>query len=225
MLILCYMDKMKILVVDDELDICAILKFNLEKAGFEVSTAQSAEDALEKDINSYDLLLLDVMMEGMSGFDLAKMLKQKPQTKDIPIIFITAKDTADDAVNGLDLGADDYISKPFSIKEVISRVKAVLRRTRSDSTSGGIEIDDEKKSVKVDGKPVSLSRTEYDLLKLLVHNPGKVFSRSDLISAIWPANVIVTERTVDVSITRLRKKIGEYGEKIVSRHGFGYCFE
>jgi DNA-binding response OmpR family regulator len=219
------MEKMKILVVDDELDICAILKFNLEKAGFEVFTSQSAEDALEKDINSYDLLLLDVMMEGMSGFDLAKILKQKPQTKDIPIIFITAKDTADDAVNGLDLGADDYISKPFSIKEVISRVKAVLRRTRSDSTSGGIEIDDEKKSVKVDGKPVSLSRTEYDLLKLLVHNPGKVFSRSDLISAIWPANVIVTERTVDVSITRLRKKIGEYGEKIVSRHGFGYCFE
>lgn len=218
------MDKMKILVVDDELDICAILKFNLEKAGFEVSTAQSAEDAIEKGMNSYDLLLLDVMMEGMSGFDLAKILKQKPQTKDIPIIFITAKDTADDAVNGLDLGADDYISKPFSIKEVISRVKAVLRRTRSDSTSGGIEIDDEKKSVKVDGKPVSLSRTEYDLLKLLVHNPGKVFSRSDLISAIWPANVIVTERTVDVSITRLRKKIGEYGEKIVSRHGFGYCF-
>lgn len=216
---------MKILVVDDELDICAILKFNLEKAGFEVSTAQSAEDALEKGMNSYDLLLLDVMMEGMSGFDLAKILKQKPQTKDIPIIFITAKDTADDAVNGLDLGADDYISKPFSIKEVISRVKAVLRRTRSDSTSGGIEIDDEKKSVKVDGRPVSLSRTEYDLLKLLAHNPGKVFSRSDLISAIWPANVIVTERTVDVSITRLRKKIGEYGEKIVSRHGFGYCFE
>ena len=164
-------------------------------------------------------------MEGMSGFDLAKMLKQKPQTKDIPIIFITAKDTADDAVNGLDLGADDYISKPFSIKEVISRVKAVLRRTSSDSASGGIEIDDEKKSVKVDGRPVSLSRTEYDLLKLLAHNPGKVFSRSDLISAIWPANVIVTERTVDVSITRLRKKIGEYGEKIVSRHGFGYCFE
>ncbi|MBP3236563.1 MAG: response regulator transcription factor [Candidatus Cryptobacteroides sp.] len=219
------MDKMKILVVDDELDICAILKFNLEKAGFEVSTAQSAEDALEKGMNSYDLLLLDVMMEGMSGFDLAKMLKQKPQTKDIPIIFITAKDTADDAVNGLDLGADDYISKPFSIKEVISRVKAVLRRTSSDSASGGIEIDDEKKSVKVDGRPVSLSRTEYDLLKLLAHNPGKVFSRSDLISAIWPANVIVTERTVDVSITRLRKKIGEYGEKIVSRHGFGYCFE
>lgn len=219
------MEKMKILVVDDELDICAILKFNLEKAGFEVSTAQSAEDALEKGMNSYDLLLLDVMMEGMSGFDLAKMLKQKPQTKDIPIIFITAKDTADDAVNGLDLGADDYISKPFSIKEVISRVKAVLRRTSSDSASGGIEIDDEKKSVKVDGRPVSLSRTEYDLLKLLAHNPGKVFSRSDLISAIWPANVIVTERTVDVSITRLRKKIGEYGEKIVSRHGFGYCFE
>jgi DNA-binding response OmpR family regulator len=219
------MGKTKILVVDDESDICAILKFNLEKAGFDVATAQSAEEALEKGINSFNLLLLDVMMEGMSGFDLAKMLKQKPETKDIPIIFITAKDTADDAVVGLDIGADDYISKPFSIKEVISRVKAVLRRSRGDSASIGIEIDDDKKSVKVDGKPVSLSRTEYDLLKMLVHNPGKVFSRSDLISAIWPANVIVTERTVDVSITRLRKKIGEYGEKIVSRHGFGYCFE
>jgi two-component system alkaline phosphatase synthesis response regulator PhoP len=219
------MGKTKILVVDDESDICAILKFNLEKAGFDVATAQSAEEALEKGINSFNLLLLDVMMEGMSGFDLAKMLKQKPETKDIPIIFITAKDTADDAVAGLDIGADDYISKPFSIKEVISRVKAVLRRSRGDSASIGIEIDDDKKSVKVDGKPVSLSRTEYDLLKMLVHNPGKVFSRSDLISAIWPANVIVTERTVDVSITRLRKKIGEYGEKIVSRHGFGYCFE
>jgi two-component system alkaline phosphatase synthesis response regulator PhoP len=219
------MGKTKILVVDDESDICAILKFNLEKAGFDVTTAQSAEEALEKGINSFNLLLLDVMMEGMSGFDLAKMLKQKPETKDIPIIFITAKDTADDAVAGLDIGADDYISKPFSIKEVISRVKAVLRRSGGDSASIGIEIDDDKKAVKVDGKSVSLSRTEYDLLKLLVHNPGKVFSRSDLISAIWPANVIVTERTVDVSITRLRKKIGEYGEKIVSRHGFGYCFE
>lgn len=219
------MGKTKILVVDDESDICAILKFNLEKAGFDVTTAQSAEEALEKGINSFNLLLLDVMMEGMSGFDLAKMLKQKPETKDIPIIFITAKDTADDAVAGLDIGADDYISKPFSIKEVISRVKAVLRRSGGDSASIGIEIDDDKKAVKVDGKPVSLSRTEYDLLKMLVHNPGKVFSRSDLISAIWPANVIVTERTVDVSITRLRKKIGEYGEKIVSRHGFGYCFE
>jgi DNA-binding response OmpR family regulator len=219
------MGKTKILVVDDESDICAILKFNLEKAGFDVTTAQSAEEALENGINSFNLLLLDVMMEGMSGFDLAKMLKQKPETKDIPIIFITAKDTADDAVAGLDIGADDYISKPFSIKEVISRVKAVLRRSGGDSASIGIEIDDDKKAVKVDGKSVSLSRTEYDLLKLLVHNPGKVFSRSDLISAIWPANVIVTERTVDVSITRLRKKIGEYGEKIVSRHGFGYCFE
>lgn len=219
------MEKMKILVVDDESDICAILKFNLEKAGFDVSTAQSAEEALEKGISAFDLLLLDVMMEGMSGFDLAKILKQKQETKDIPIIFITAKDASEDAVTGLDLGADDYISKPFSVIEVISRVKAVLRRTRSEASAAGIEIDDEKKSVKVDGKPVSLSRTEYDLLKLLVNNQGKVFSRGDLISAIWPANVIVTERTVDVSITRLRKKIGEYGGKIVSRHGFGYCFE
>jgi DNA-binding response OmpR family regulator len=222
------MEKLKILAVDDEPDICDILKFNLEKAGYSVDTAQSAEEALSMGVNSYNLLLLDVMMEGVSGFELARKLKGDSSTKDIPIIFITAKDTEDDAVTGLDLGADDYISKPFSIREVISRVKAVLRRSGSEEVHDeidGLTIDDTRKAVVADGQQIQLSRTEYDVLRLLTSCPGKVFSRAELISKVWPENVVVTERTVDVCVARLRKKIGRFGERIVSRHGFGYCFE
>ena len=216
----------RILVVDDEEDICAILKFNLSKEGYEVATANSAEEALTLDIASFDLLLLDVMMGGMSGFELTGKLKTDPKTGGVPVIFITARDTEDDAVEGLDLGADDYISKPFSIREVISRVKAVLRRTATKADSrAGIFIDDEKKVVTVDGAAVALTRIEYEIFKLLFTNKGKVFPREDILSKVWPDDVIVTDRTVDVNITRLRKKIGEYGNRIVSRHGFGYLYE
>lgn len=216
----------RILVVDDEEDICAILKFNLSKEGYEVVTANSAEEALTLDIASFDLLLLDVMMGGMSGFELTGKLKTDPKTGGVPVIFITARDTEDDAVEGLDLGADDYISKPFSIREVVSRVKAVLRRTAAiPDASTGIFIDDEKKVVTVDGAAVALTRIEYEIFKLLFTNKGKVFPREDILSKVWPDDVIVTDRTVDVNITRLRKKIGEYGNRIVSRHGFGYLYE
>jgi len=216
----------RILVVDDEEDICAILKFNLSKEGYEVVTANSAEEALTLDIASFNLLLLDVMMGGMSGFELTHRLKADPATADVPVIFITARDTEDDAVEGLDLGADDYISKPFSIREVVSRVKAVLRRTAAiPDASTGIFIDDEKKVVTVDGAAVALTRIEYEIFKLLFTNKGKVFPREDILSKVWPDDVIVTDRTVDVNITRLRKKIGEYGNRIVSRHGFGYLYE
>ena len=216
----------RILVVDDEEDICAILKFNLSKEGYEVVTANSAEEALTLDIASFNLLLLDVMMGGMSGFELTGKLKTDPKTAGVPVIFITARDTEDDAVEGLDLGADDYISKPFSIREVVSRVKAVLRRTAAiPDASTGIFIDDEKKVVTVDGAAVALTRIEYEILKLLFTNKGKVFPREDILSKVWPDDVIVTDRTVDVNITRLRKKIGEYGNRIVSRHGFGYLYE
>lgn len=216
----------RILVVDDEEDICAILKFNLSKEGYEVVTANSAEEALTLDVASFDLLLLDVMMGGMSGFELTGKLKTDPKTGGVPVIFITARDTEDDAVEGLDLGADDYISKPFSIREVISRVKAVLRRTATKADSrAGIFIDDEKKVVTVDGAAVALTRIEYEIFKLLFTNKGKVFPREDILSKVWPDDVIVTDRTVDVNITRLRKKIGEYGNRIVSRHGFGYLYE
>lgn len=142
------------------------------------------------------------------------------------MIFITVRDTEDDAVEGLDLGADDYISKPFSIREVVSRVKAVLRRTAAiPDASTGIFIDDEKKVVTVDGAAVALTRIEYEIFRLLFTNKGKVFPREDILSKVWPDDVIVTDRTVDVNITRLRKKIGEYGNRIVSRHGFGYLYE
>lgn len=216
----------RILVVDDEEDICAILKFNLSKEGYEVVTANSAEEALTLDIASFNLLLLDVMMGGMSGFELTGKLKTYPKTAGVPVIFITARDTEDDAVEGLDLGADDYISKPFSIREVVSRVKAVLRRTAAiPDASTGIFIDDEKKVVTVDGAAVALTRIEYEIFRLLFTNKGKVFPREDILSKVWPDDVIVTDRTVDVNITRLRKKIGEYGNRIVSRHGFGYLYE
>lgn len=216
----------RILVVDDEEDICAILKFNLSKEGYEVVTANSAEEALTLDIASFNLLLLDVMMGGMSGFELTGKLKTDPKTAGVPVILITARDTEDDAVEGLDLGADDYISKPFSIREVVSRVKAVLRRTAAiPDASTGIFIDDEKKVVTVDGAAVALTRIEYEIFKLLFTNKGKVFPREDILSKVWPDDVIVTDRTVDVNITRLRKKIGEYGNRIVSRHGFGYLYE
>lgn len=216
----------RILVVDDEEDICAILKFNLSKEGYEVVTANSAEEALTLDIASFNLLLLDVMMGGMSGFELTGKLKTDPKTAGVPVIFITARDTEDDAVEGLDLGADDYISKPFSIREVVSRVKAVLRRTAAiPDASTGIFIDDEKKVVTVDGAAVALTRIEYEIFRLLFTNKGKVFPREDILSKVWHDDVIVTDRTVDVNITRLRKKIGEYGNRIVSRHGFGYLYE
>ena len=216
----------RILVVDDEEDICAILKFNLSKEGYEVVTANSAEEALTLDIASFNLLLLDVMMGGMSGFELTGKLKTDPKTAGVPVIFITARDTEDDAVEGRDLGADDYSSKPFSIREVVSRVKAVLRRTAAiPDASTGIFIDDEKKVVTVDGAAVALTRIEYEIFRLLFTNKGKVFPREDILSKVWPDDVIVTDRTVDVNITRLRKKIGEYGNRIVSRHGFGYLYE
>lgn len=214
----------RILVVDDEEDICAILKFNLSKAGYDVSTANSAEEALSLDVTSFDLLLLDVMMGRMSGFELTRKLKADPATESVPVMFITAKDTENDAVEGLDIGADDYISKPFSVREVVSRVRAVLRRTAVRKESG-LSIDDEKKVVSVDGSPVSLTRIEYDIFKLLFINKGKVFPREEILSSVWPDDVIVTDRTVDVNITRLRKKIGEYGDRIVSRHGFGYYYD
>ena len=216
----------RIRVVGDEEDICTILKFNLTKEGYEVLSANSSEEALELNPASFDLLLLDVMMGGMSGFDLARRLKSEHDTEKIPVIFITARDTEDDAVEGLDLGADDYISKPFSIREVLSRVKAVLRRAAAGRrVPEDIVIDDDKKVVMVGGKEATLTRIEYEIFKLLFKNKGKVFSREDILSNVWPDDVIVTDRTVDVNITRLRKKIGEYGDRIVSRHGFGYLYE
>lgn len=225
-------NKYGILVVDDEMDLCEILKFNLETEGYRVETANSAEEALTLDIPSFDLLLLDVMMEGMSGFSLAKRLKADPKTADIPIIFLTARDTENDTITGFNLGADDYISKPFSIREVLVRVRAVIRRTderdRPQPTVlryQGLEMNLDKKTVTVDGEPVAFTKTEFELLRFLLNEKGRVFSRQELIDRIWPKDVLVLDRTVDVNITRLRKKIGRFSKCIVTRLGFGYYFD
>lgn len=224
----------RILVVDDEQDLCEILKFNLETEGYLVETANSAEEALEKDIVSYNLLLLDVMMGGMSGFQLAKQLKNSEVTAHIPIIFLTARDTENDTVTGFNLGADDYISKPFSIREVMVRVRAVLRRTASRLEGAeepavisyqGLLLNLDKKSVSVDGEDVPFTKTEFELLRLLLEERGRVFSRQELIDRVWPKDVLVLDRTVDVNITRMRKKIGKFAKCIVTRLGFGYYFD
>lgn len=222
-----------ILVVDDETDLTEILKFNLETEGYNVTTAASAEEALTLNIASYNLLLLDVMMGGMSGFALARKLKENPETAHVPIIFLTARDTENDTVTGFNLGADDYISKPFSIREVMVRVRAVLRRTTTDSTADephvlsyqGIELNLDKKTVNIDGEDVPFTKTEFELLHLLIGERGRVFSRQELIDRVWPRDVMVLDRTVDVNITRLRKKIGRFSKCIVTRLGFGYYFD
>ena len=227
------MNNYRILVVDDEEDICEILKFNLENEGYQVDTANSAEEALKMDLSSYHLLLLDVMMGEISGFRMANMLKKKQETAHIPIIFVTAKDTENDTITGFNLGADDYISKPFSIRETIARIKAVIRRTASSgSTSSedilaykGLMLNISQKKVSIDGNEIALTKKEFEILLLLLQNKGHVFSREDILNKVWHEEVFVLDRTIDVNIPRLRKKIGEYGKRIVTRLGYGYCFE
>lgn len=228
------MDKIRILVVDDEESLCEILKFNLEKEGYFVDTALSAEEALTMNIASYNLLLLDMMMGEISGFKLASILKNSKTTAAIPIIFCTAKDTEKDTVEGLTIGADDYISKPFSIQEVIARVKAVLRRsqqqTKNENTSTllrfeNLVIDTISKKVTLNGNTISLTKKEFELLVLLVGHPNVVFNRETLLEKIWEDDVLVIDRTIDVHITRLRKKIIPYDKHLVTRLGYGYCFE
>ena len=237
------MREKRILVVDDEQDLCEILLYNLRAAGYEAEAVYSGEMAMEKEPSRYDLLILDVMMPGMSGFELAEKLKGNEQTAHIPIIFLTAKDTEDDTLEGFGLGADDYVTKPFSVREVMARVKAVLRRPTPRSVEGRLQgknpfpgegslisyesliLDLGKKTTTLDGEIVSLTKTEFELLGLLLKHRGLVFSRQQIFDAVWPEDVVVSDRTVDVNITRLRKKIGRYGNCIVSRQGFGYVFE
>lgn len=228
------MDIKRILVVDDEEDLCEILKFNLENEGYLVDTANSAEEALKLKLTEYSLLLLDVMMGEISGFRMASIIKKEKATSQIPIIFITAKDTENDTVTGFNLGADDYISKPFSLREVIARVKAVLRRTTQEGeqpcgpttiTYRTLVMDIGKKRVSINEAEVPLTKKEFEILRLFLENQGRVFSREEILNRVWSDEVYVLDRTIDVNITRLRKKIGEYGKCIVTRLGYGYCFE
>lgn len=218
-----------LLVVEDEPDLCEILQFNLENEGYHVEVAYSAEEALKKDLNGFHLFLLDIMMGQMSGLKLAQILKSKDETKDIPIIFLTARVTEQDMLRGFEAGADDYIVKPFSVKVVAARVKAVINRSVKISednivTFKTLSVDLTSKKVKIDDIEIVLTKTEFELLALFIQNPAKVFSRDVILQEVWADDVFVTDRTVDVHITRLRKKIAPYGRNIVTRSGYGYCF-
>lgn len=221
------MEQKKILIVDDEQDLCEILQFNLISAGYLATVAYSAEEAINMDVRQFDLIMLDVMMSGISGFELAQRLKDDATTAHIPIIFLTAKDTEDDTLQGFGLGADDYVTKPFSIREVVARVNAVLKRNRPYAKQlqyDELQVDIVNKTAKIGELAVEFTRTEFDLLTLLLSHRGQVFSRQELLDNVWPDDVIVTERTVDVNITRLRKKLGSYASCILTRQGFGYYF-
>ncbi len=223
------MSTKRILIVDDEQDLCEILNFNLTSAGFETAVAYSAEDAIRlMGDTRFNLLILDVMMPGMSGFELGQWVRQHSATTGVPIIYLTARDSTDDVLTGFDIGADDYVTKPFSVREIIARVKAVLGRISHEDEELppiGIIINTNHKSVSIDGNEISLTPNEYDLLHFFLEHQGEVFSRQQLIENVWPSDVVVSDRTVDVNITRLRKKLGRYAANLVSRVGFGYYFK
>ena len=228
------MENMRILVVDDEENLCEILKFNLENAGFEVDTALSAEEALTMNLSAYHLFIFDVMMGDISGFQLADIIKKNKKMAEVPIIFCTARDAEDDTIRGFNLGADDYISKPFSIKEVIARVNAVLRRSQKMESAETVDttiaynklvLDMVSKKACNGEKDLALTKKEFEILSLLLQKQGRVFSREELLNKVWPDDVFVTDRTIDVHITRLRKKIVPFDKNIVTRLGYGYCFE
>lgn len=228
------MKQYRILVVDDEEDLCEILQFNLESEGFHVDVAYSAEEALKKDLTVYNLLLLDVMMGETSGFKMARIVRKNPLTANISIIFLTAKDTENDKLTGFNIGADDYISKPFSIREVVARVKALMRRismgqqaekASEDLVYLGLTVQLNNKKVLLNGKEIAFTKKEFEILRLFLENRNRVFTRDEILTRVWSDEVIVLDRTIDVNITRLRKKIGDYGRNIVTRLGYGYCFE
>jgi len=221
----------RILIVDDEEDLCEILQYNLGNEGYFTEIAHSGEEALKRLPGNFDLLLLDVMMGQISGFKLADMIR-KDLNFNVPIIFLTAKDTENDVLTGFSLGADDYIAKPFSVNELIARVKAVLKRFQKDRIKshgilkfGDIELDTARKRLVLNNEKIELTKKEYEIMKLMLENPAKVFSRDDILAKVWGNDVIVTDRTVDVNITRLRTKLGVFGQNLKNKTGYGYFFE
>jgi len=221
----------KILIVDDEEDLCEILQYNLISEGYNTEIAHSAEEALKRPLEEFDLILLDVMMGHISGFKFADILRKEKKIE-TPIIFLTAKESENDILTGFSLGADDYIPKPFSINELSARIKAVLKRAGNEKKKqsailkfGEIELDTHRKRLIINDEKVELTKKEYEILRLLLDNPGKVFSRENILEKVWGSDVIVTERTVDVNITRLRSKLGEYGSSLKNKTGYGYYIE
>ena len=234
----------RILVIDDEESVCEILKFNLEKEGYEVDCAYSAEEALDMDLDGYSLFMVDIMMGELSGFDFAKRIRNVTATEDVPILFCSALSDEDDVVKGLNIGADDYVTKPFVIGEVLARVRAILRRSgltakrtaseileqgqpdyEADVVFKDLRIDRNDKEVYLDREALTLTRTEYDILLFFLTHKNRIYSREEIIKNVWGDDVVVTGRTIDTNITRLRKKLGNYDKYIVTRQGFGYGFK
>lgn len=216
--------KHKILIVDDEEALRTGLRTYLDLEGYEVAAAGSAEEALTFDLRKFNLILLDIMMDGISGIEMAQILKKRPDTSDIPIIFLTARNSDDDMVGGLNLGADDYIVKPYSIKNVLARIAAVLRRSTPRNLQG-VTCDRETLVCTVDGRDLRLPKKEFELLALFLENPGRIFTREEILDRIWPHHSITMDRSIDVHITRLRGKIAPYGKNIVNRSGYGYGWQ
>lgn len=217
--------KRRILVIDDEEALREGLKVYLELEGYDVCACHDAESAMAMDLSNFDLILLDIMMDGMNGIDFAKIIRSRQETADVPIIFLTAKDSEDDIITGLDIGADDYIAKPYSLRNVKARIEAVLRRTGIKGSCNGVKCDRDTLVCTVDNKEVRLPRKEFEILALMLENKGRIFSREELLDRIWPEKTIVTDRSVDVHVTRLRSKISPYGRNIVSRSGYGYGWQ
>lgn len=225
-------DSQRILVVDDERTLCDVLKLNLELEGYKVDVTYSAEEAQRMPLSSYSLILLDVMMEEMTGIELTTIIRADERTRNVPIILCTAKDDENDIIDGFMCGADDYIKKPFSMKELVLRVKSVLRRSSQLKESNEqkikyktLELDLGKRECRIDGTDVSFTKKEFDILKMLLNTPDKIFSREEILDEVWDDDVYVVDRTIDVNINRLRKKMGVYGNNIITKQGYGYGFK
>lgn len=225
-------DSQRILVVDDERTLCDVLKLNLELEGYKVDVTYSAEEAQRMPLSSYSLILLDVMMEEMTGIELTTIIRADERTRNVPIILCTAKDAENDIIDGFMCGADDYIKKPFSMKELVLRVKSVLRRSSKSKKMDEqtikyktLELDIEKRECRIDGTDVSFTKKEFDILKMLLSTPDKIFSREEILDEVWDDDVYVVDRTIDVNINRLRKKMGVYGNNIITKQGYGYGFK
>lgn len=227
----------RILVVDDEETLCDVMAFNLEAEGYVVEKAYSAEEALAYDLSEFDLILLDIMMGEISGLQLVRIMRSNPATVSVPVIFCTAKDAENDMIRGLDTGADDYITKPYSLQTVLARIRTVLRRASSsrDNTYSsstpmltvqfmGLQLSRRTHTCMVDGEVVRMPRKEFEILFRLLSDRNRVFSRAELLSEVWPGETVVADRAVDVNVTRIRQKIGRYGRHIITRSGYGYGF-
>ena len=231
------METKKILVVDDEETLCEILQYNLENEGYDVDIAYSAEEALKLPLDTYSLIILDIMLGEISGIKLARMLKSNVKTADIHIIFCSARDSEDDMIMGLEIGADDYIVKPYSMRNLLARVKSVLRRNHKHEEMlpsiakpnimqiNGLKLDLEFKRCLINENEVKMTRKEFELLVFLIAQRGKICSREEILSKVWKDEVVILDRTIDVNITRVRSKLGEYGGCIVTRSGYGYGFK